>query len=44
MTRIAAVTINRSEEEVRRLWEGTEDQLPPVEDAQFTPAPRRKRH
>jgi len=39
MTRIAAVTINRSEEDVRRLWEGTEDQLPDVEGVQFTPAP-----
>jgi uncharacterized membrane protein len=39
VTRIAAVTINRTEEDVRRLWEGTEDQLRPVGNATFTPAP-----
>ena len=39
MTRIAAVTINRTEEDVRRLWEATKDQRPPVEGADFTPAP-----
>lgn len=39
MTRIAAVTINRSGEDVRRLWEGSKDQLAPVEDIQLTAAP-----
>ncbi|MFL6128885.1 MAG: hypothetical protein ACJ73E_07450 [Mycobacteriales bacterium] len=40
MTRIAAITINRPEDEVRRRWPGVEPKLPPLHGGvRLHPAP-----